>query len=98
MGLEKVGVDLVHNTLSENKTVLNLGLFEFSLFELVLPQSFQYIQRTHQCSSNDSVKNRLSSMYTHVSFHDKILKYILYHCLNGGWAVGETKEHDKGLK
>ena len=30
---------------------------------------------------------------THPSFHDEISEYIVHHCLEGGWTVGESEEH-----
>jgi len=35
---------------------------------------------------------------TYHSFHDEILEYVIHHHLEGGWAVGESKEHHQGLK
>jgi len=32
-------------------------------------------------------------VHTYRPFHDKVPEYVIYHGLEGGWAVCETKEH-----
>jgi hypothetical protein len=35
---------------------------------------------------------------TNHTFLDEILEDVIHHGLEGGWTVGETKEHDQGSK
>jgi len=35
---------------------------------------------------------------TYHSFHDEVLEYVIHHCLEGSWAIGESKEHHQGLE
>ena len=34
----------------------------------------------------------------HVPFIDEVLEDVIHHGLEGGWAVGEAKEHDQGFE
>ena len=34
----------------------------------------------------------------HIALIDEVLEDVIHHCLEGGWTIGETKEHDEGLK
>ena len=34
----------------------------------------------------------------HIALIEEVLENVIHHCLEGGWAVGEAKEHDKGFE
>ena len=34
----------------------------------------------------------------HIALIDKVLKDVIHHHLEGGWTIGEAKEHDEGLE
>ena len=34
----------------------------------------------------------------HISFINKVLEDVIHHGLEGGWTVGEAKEHDQGFE
>ncbi|KAG5349336.1 hypothetical protein C0989_004564 [Termitomyces sp. Mn162] len=37
-------------------------------------------------------------VYAHYAFGNKVSEDVVHHCLEGGWAFGESKEHDKRFK
>ena len=37
-------------------------------------------------------------IYCHISFINKVLEDVIHHGLEGGWTVGEAKEHDQGFE
>ncbi|KAG5349506.1 hypothetical protein C0989_003360 [Termitomyces sp. Mn162] len=71
--------------------VLDLGLFELALLqlevELVLAEAFQN-------ETNEDV----IEVHAHYTLYNEVLEDVVHHGLEGGWAVGETKEHNKWLK
>ncbi|KAG5349114.1 hypothetical protein C0989_005821 [Termitomyces sp. Mn162] len=83
--------------------VLDLGLFELTLLwlevELVLAEAFQ--NKTSdpivflQCFGVDEDVVKVHADYT---FYNEVPEDVIHHGLEGGWAVGETKEHNKWLK
>ena len=34
----------------------------------------------------------------HIALIDEVLKDVIHHHLEGGWTIGEAKEHDEGLE
>ena len=34
----------------------------------------------------------------HIALIDEVLKDVVHHPLEGGWTVGEAKEHDEGFE
>ncbi|KAG5335218.1 hypothetical protein C0989_001819 [Termitomyces sp. Mn162] len=45
-----------------------------------------------------SIDEDVIKVYAHYAFSNEIPEDIIHHCLEGGWAIGESKEHNKGLK
>ena len=37
-------------------------------------------------------------VHTDHSFHDEVMEDVIHHCLEGGWTVGESEEHDQWFK
>ncbi|KAG5334045.1 hypothetical protein C0989_004507 [Termitomyces sp. Mn162] len=37
-------------------------------------------------------------VYAHYTLCNEVLEDVVHHGLEGGWAIGETEEHDKQLK
>ncbi|KAG5338578.1 hypothetical protein C0989_006974 [Termitomyces sp. Mn162] len=74
--------------------ILNPGLFKLALLqfeiELVLAEAFQ---DEHFSIDEDVVK-----VYTYYALCYEILEDVVHHGLEGGRAVGESKEHNKQLK
>ncbi|KAG5333120.1 hypothetical protein C0989_006273, partial [Termitomyces sp. Mn162] len=94
----------LHRSMGNDQAeVLNLGLFKLTLLqlevELVLAEAFQdkmgdltvFLQ--HFSVDEDVIK-----VYAYYTLHNKVLKDVVHCGLEGGWAVGETKEHDEWLK
>ena len=59
----------------------------------------------------EHIQGHLSMMLNHVGIHqdvvhvnhhialiDEVLENVIHHHLEGGWAMGEAEEHDKGFK
>ncbi|KAG5348619.1 hypothetical protein C0989_009449 [Termitomyces sp. Mn162] len=82
--------------------VLDLGLFELALLqlevELVLVEAFQNETSDPmvflQCFGVDE---DVVEVHAHYTLHNEVLEDIVHYGLEGGWAVGETKEHNKWL-
>jgi hypothetical protein len=45
------------------------------------------------CKNEDVIQ--VDADYT---FRNQVLEYLIHHGLKGGWAVGETKEHNQGFE
>ncbi|KAG5351689.1 hypothetical protein C0989_005244 [Termitomyces sp. Mn162] len=45
-----------------------------------------------------SVDEDVIEVYAHHVFGNKFLEDIVHHCLKGGWAIGESKEHNERFK
>ncbi|KAG5349515.1 hypothetical protein C0989_003337 [Termitomyces sp. Mn162] len=83
--------------------VLNLGLFELALLwlevELVLVEAFQdetsdpMVLLQHFGVNEDVVE-----VHAYYTLCNEVSEDVVYHSLESGWAVGETKEHNKWLK
>ncbi|KAG5349175.1 hypothetical protein C0989_005447, partial [Termitomyces sp. Mn162] len=83
--------------------VLNSGLFKLALLwlevELVLVEAFQ--DKTGdpmvflQCFGVDE---NVIEVHAHYTLCNEVLEDVIHHGLEGGWAVGETKEHDEWLE
>ena len=57
------------------------------------------LQTARSCSSSVLVKIRMSSKYTTmIPSAMRVLKISFYHSLEGGGAVGHSKEHHEGFK
>ncbi|KAG5335719.1 hypothetical protein C0989_000561 [Termitomyces sp. Mn162] len=79
------------------------GLFKLALLqfevELVLAEVFQYkasdpiVFFQHFGVDEDVVK-----VYAHYALHDEVPENVVHHSLEGGGAVGESKEHNKQLE
>ncbi|KAG5335269.1 hypothetical protein C0989_001606 [Termitomyces sp. Mn162] len=67
--------------------------------ELVLAEAFQDemsdLMVFLQCFGVDE---DVIEVHAHYTLYNEVLKDIIHHGLEGGWAVGETKEHDEQLK
>ncbi|KAG5733786.1 hypothetical protein E4T56_gene8207 [Termitomyces sp. T112] len=69
------------------------GSFEI---ELVMAEAFQ--DEAHdlavllQCFGVDE---NVVEVYAHYAFGNKVLEDVVHHCLEGGQAIGESKEHNK---
>ena len=37
-------------------------------------------------------------VYGDNAFSDEIFEYLIHHCLEGSWAIGETEIHDEGFE
>ncbi|KAG5350870.1 hypothetical protein C0989_008950 [Termitomyces sp. Mn162] len=64
--------------------ILNPGLLELALlqFEVEL-----VLAETFQ-----------DKVYTHYTLCNEVPEDVVHHCLEGGWAIGESKEHNKRFK
>ncbi|KAG5349548.1 hypothetical protein C0989_003210 [Termitomyces sp. Mn162] len=75
-----------------------LTLLQFEI-ELVMVEAFQ--DKAHdlavllQCFGVDK---DVVKVYKHYTFGNEVLEDILHHCLEGGWTIGESEEHDKRFK
>ncbi|KAG6868036.1 hypothetical protein C0993_008122 [Termitomyces sp. T159_Od127] len=83
--------------------ILNSGLLELALLqfeiELVLAEAFQ----NNVCDlvvllKCFGVDEDVVKVYTHYTLYDEVLEDVVHHCLEGGQAIGESKEHDKQFK
>ncbi|KAG6872476.1 hypothetical protein C0993_002128, partial [Termitomyces sp. T159_Od127] len=45
-----------------------------------------------------SVDEDVVKVYAHYTLHDEVPKDVIHHCLESGWTVSESEEHDKGFK
>ncbi|KAG6859862.1 hypothetical protein C0993_003367 [Termitomyces sp. T159_Od127] len=45
-----------------------------------------------------SVDEDVIKVYAHYTLHDEVSEDVIHHCLESGWTVGESEEHDKGFK
>ncbi|KAG5350705.1 hypothetical protein C0989_009606 [Termitomyces sp. Mn162] len=83
--------------------VLNLDLFELALLwlevELVLAEAFQdkasNLTVFLQCSGIDE---DVIKVHTHYALCYEVSEDVVYHGLEGGRAIGESKEHNEQLK
>ena len=83
----------------DESEVFCLGLFKLTLLrleiELVLVELLQHqaynavVLLLSLGKDEDVVK-----VYTHHSFCNEVMEDIIYHGLEGSWAIGEAKEHD----
>ncbi|KAG5350172.1 hypothetical protein C0989_012409 [Termitomyces sp. Mn162] len=83
--------------------VLNLGLFKLTLLqlevELVLVEAFQdKMSDLTVFLQHFGVDEDVIEVYAHYTLCNEVLKDVVHHGLEGGQAVGETKEHDEWLK
>ena len=53
---------------------------------------------TAQCSERFCVDENVIEVHTYRPFHDKVPEYVIYHGLEGGWAVREVEEHYQRFK
>jgi hypothetical protein len=37
-------------------------------------------------------------IYGDNAFGDQVLEYLVHHCLECGWTIGEAEVHDQGFK
>ncbi|KAG5333119.1 hypothetical protein C0989_006284, partial [Termitomyces sp. Mn162] len=94
----------LHGSVQDDQSkILNPGLFKLTLLglevELVLAELFQdkasdlMVFLQHLDVNEDVVK-----VHAHYALHYKVPEDVVYHSLEGGQAVDETKEHNKQLK
>ncbi|KAG6867559.1 hypothetical protein C0993_001205, partial [Termitomyces sp. T159_Od127] len=67
--------------------------------ELVLVETFQ----DNTCDlavllKHFDVDEDVVEVYAHYSLCNEVLEDVIYHCLEGGQAIGESKEHNKRFK
>ncbi|KAG6875211.1 hypothetical protein C0993_010336 [Termitomyces sp. T159_Od127] len=83
--------------------ILNLGLLKLALLwfevELMLAEAFQDLMCNPvvllKCVSVDE---DVVKIYAHYTLRDEVLEDVIHHCLESGWTVGESEEHDEGFK
>ncbi|KAG5718648.1 hypothetical protein E4T56_gene16671 [Termitomyces sp. T112] len=80
--------------------MLDLGLLKLTLFqfevELVLAEMFQdEAGGVAVFFQHFGVDENVVEIYTHYTFHNEVLEDVVHHHLEGGQAVGESKEHNK---
>ncbi|KAG5349395.1 hypothetical protein C0989_004193 [Termitomyces sp. Mn162] len=83
--------------------VLNPGLFKLALLqlevELVPVEVFQDEMSDPmvflQCFGVDE---DVVKVHAHYTLHNEVQEDVVHYGLEGGWAVGETEEHNKWLK
>ncbi|KAG5339239.1 hypothetical protein C0989_005058 [Termitomyces sp. Mn162] len=83
--------------------VLDPGLFELALLwlevELVLAEAFQ--NKTSDSMvflQHFGVDEDIIKVHAHYTLCNEVPKDVVHHGLEGGWAVGETKEYNKWLE
>ncbi|KAG5349823.1 hypothetical protein C0989_001718 [Termitomyces sp. Mn162] len=83
--------------------VLNLGFFKLALLwlkvELVPVEAFQ--NKTSDLMvflQHFDVDEDVIEVHTHYTLCNEVPEDVIFHGLEGGWAVGETEEHNKWLK
>ncbi|KAG6867761.1 hypothetical protein C0993_011478, partial [Termitomyces sp. T159_Od127] len=67
--------------------------------ELVLVEAFQRNMHNPvvllKCLGVDE---DVVKVHAHYTLHDEVLEDVIHHCLESGWTVGESKEHDEWFK
>ncbi|KAG5336895.1 hypothetical protein C0989_011634 [Termitomyces sp. Mn162] len=83
--------------------VLNLSLFKLALLwlevELMLVEVFQ--DKTSDLMvflQHFGIDENVIKVHAHYTLHNEVPEDVVHHSLEGGWAVGETKEHVEWLE
>ncbi|KAG5328927.1 hypothetical protein C0989_010280, partial [Termitomyces sp. Mn162] len=94
----------LHSSVGDDQAkVLDLSLFKLALLqlevELVLAEVFQNEMSDPmmflQCFGVDE---NVVEVHAYHTLYNEVPEDVVHHGLEGGWAVGETKEHNKWLK
>ncbi|KAG6899636.1 hypothetical protein C0993_008449 [Termitomyces sp. T159_Od127] len=102
-----VQVDGTHGRASgvggDEPQILNLDLLKLALFQLEVELVLAEVFQDNVCDlavllKRFDVDEDVVKVYAHYTLYNEVLKDVVHHCLEGGWAIGESKEHDKEFK
>ncbi|KAG6867443.1 hypothetical protein C0993_002707 [Termitomyces sp. T159_Od127] len=83
--------------------ILNPGLLKLTLLQFEVELMLAEVLQDNVCNlamllKRFGIDEDVVKIYTHYALYNEVLEDVVHHCLEGGQAIGESKEHDEWFK